>query len=224
MEKFLNKFDAHHRALVSLAVGVLVFLLTLALHRLPLQLILSWNAFALTAILLAWLRIIFADAKTAVLTAKLQDTGRTTIFSFVLIGACASLFAVEFLLSTAKGTPGTTVAQHVGLAALTVICSWFLIHTVFTMHYAYAYYGNVDPEMPGKHGGGLNFPGDEQEDIEFLDFAYFSFVIGMTFQVSDVAITSKRIRRLSLVHALLSFLFNTVILALTINLASSLIG
>ena len=227
LEKFLNNFDAHQRVLISLAVGFCVLLLTLSLHRLPLQLILSWNAFALTAILLAWIRIIFADAKSAVLTAKLQDTGRTVIFSLVLAGACASLFAVAFLLGTAKGTAGTRLAEHVGLAAFTVVCSWFLIHTVFTMHYTHAYYRSVDPDEGCKHGAGVNFPGndgDEDDEPDFLDFAYFAFVIGMTFQVSDVSISSKVIRRLALVHGLLSFLFNTVILALAINLASSLVG
>jgi uncharacterized membrane protein len=87
------------------------------------------------------------------------------------------------------------------------------------MHYAHAYYRRVDEG--GDRGDGLNFPDGDEPD--FLDFAYFSFVIGMTFQVSDVAITSSGIRRLSLVHALLSFLFNTIILALAINLASGLV-
>jgi uncharacterized membrane protein len=92
------------------------------------------------------------------------------------------------------------------------------------MHYAHAYYRAEDPDERGRHGSGLNFPGEEDGEPDLLDFAYFSFVIGMTFQVSDAAITSKLIRRLSLVHALLSFLFNTVSLALAINLASSLVG
>jgi uncharacterized membrane protein len=224
MEKLIQNLDAHQRVAISFAVGVLVFVATLGLHRLPLQLILSWNAFAITAVLLSWIRIIFADAKSAVLTAKLQDASRTVIFSLVLVGACASLFAVAFLLGTAKGTSGARLGEHVGLAAFTVVHSWFLIHTVFTMHYAHAYYRAEDPDERGRHGAGLNFPGEDDCEPDFLDFAYFSFVIGMTFQVSDVAITSQLIRRLSLVHALLSFLFNTVILALAINLASSLVG
>jgi len=224
MGKFIQNLDAHQRVAISFAVGGIVFVAAQGLHRLPLQLILSWNAFAATAILLAWIRIIFAEAKSAVLTAKLQDTGRTIIFGLVLIGACASLFAVAFLLGTAKGTSGARLGEHVGLAAFTVVLSWFLIHTVFTMHYAHAYYRTEDPDERGRHGSGLNFPGEEDDEPDFIDFAYFAFVIGMTFQVSDVAITSKLIRRLSLVHALLSFLFNTVILALAINLASSLVA
>ena len=89
------------------------------------------------------------------------------------------------------------------------------------MHYAHAYYCDHGDDNDGYEGSGLRFPGEKAPD--FLDFAYFSFVIGMTFQVSDVEISSRRIRRLALVHGLLSFLFNTLILALSINLVSGLI-
>jgi uncharacterized membrane protein len=217
MLKLLSNFDAHQRALAALVAAFIVFLATFKLEHLPFRIILTWNAFALTGILLAWSRIILADAKTSVASAKLQDTSRSIIFGTVLVGACGSLFAVAYLLGTAKSVPGTRLVQHVALAAITVMCSWFLIHTIFAMHYAHAFYRQIDE---GERGDGLNFPDCDEPD--FLDFAYFSFVIGMTFQVSDVSITSNRIRRLSLVHALLSFLFNTVILALAINLASGL--
>ena len=220
MFKMLSNLDAHQRALIALAIALIVFLASFSVEHLPFRIILTWNAFAVTGILLAWLRIILADAKTAVVSAKLQDASRSIIFGIVLVGACGSLFAVAYLLGTAKSTPGTKEVQHVALAAFTVICSWFLIHTIFAMHYAHAYYRQIDEG--GDRGDGLNFPDCDEPD--FLDFAYFSFVIGMTFQVSDVAITSNRIRRLSLVHALLSFLFNTVILALAINLASGLVS
>lgn len=108
----------------------------------------------------------------------------------------------------------------VGLAALTVVSSWLLVHTVLALHYAHVSY-HVAEEARGKPpDAGLIFPATPQPD--FLDFAYFSFVIGMTFQVSDVQITSRRLRRIVLLHGLLSFWFNTVIFALSINLASSL--
>lgn len=219
MLKLLSNLDAHQRALIALAVAIIVFSASFSVEHLPFRIILTWNAFALTGILLAWSRIILADAKTAIASAKLQDTSRSIIFGTVLLGACGSLFAVAYLLSTAKNVPGTRAVQHVALAAITVVCSWFLIHTIFTMHYAHAYYRRIDEG--GDRGDGLNFPDCDEPD--FLDFAYFSFVIGMTFQVSDVSITSSGIRRLSLVHALLSFLFNTVILALAINIASGLV-
>jgi uncharacterized membrane protein len=218
MLKLLSNLDAHQRALAALVVAFVVFLASFSIEHLPFRIILTWNAFTVTGILLAWSRIVLADAKEVVANAKLQDTSRSIIFGIVLLGACGSLFAVAYLLGTAKSVPGTRLVQHVALAALTVMFSWFFIHTIFALHYAHAFYRQIDEG--GDRGDGLNFPNCDEPD--FLDFAYFSFVIGMTFQVSDVSITSSRIRRLSLVHALLSFVFNTVILALSINLASGL--
>jgi uncharacterized membrane protein len=95
-----------------------------------------------------------------------------------------------------------------------MVFSWFLIHTIFTLRYAHIYYGD-HPSTPEKYHGGLSFPDDATP--EYIDFAYFSFVLGMTFQVSDVDITSKRFRKLALWHSLLSFGFNTIMIALTIN-------
>jgi uncharacterized membrane protein len=219
MIRFLNGFVARGRVAVGIGVAIIVFLSTLGIQRLPLRIILTWDGFALTVIALAWVRMVFANAKEAITSAKAQDASRTIIFITVLIGACGSLFAVAYLLRTAKGATGSRLVEDVAMAAMTVVCSWFLIHTIFALHYAHAYYRQVDEG--GERGDGLNFP--ECDEPDFLDFAYFSFVIGMTFQVSDVSIASRYIRRLSLVHGILSFLFNTVILALAINLASGLL-
>ena len=100
-----------------------------------------------------------------------------------------------------------------------VICSWFLLHTIFAYRYALLYYGDhpLDPDL---HTVGLQIPNELWPD--YLDFAYFSFVIGMTFQVSDIEISSRTIRRVALMHGILSFLFNTVIVALTINVVVDL--
>jgi len=222
MQRIIHDLDAHERLLISLAVAVITFLLTLGHFKPSIPLILAWNGFALTAIVLDWLKILFAEARTTVRTAKLQDTGRTAIFFFVIAAAVASLFAVLFLLGSAKELHGRALSGHVLGAAGTVVCSWCLIHTIFALHYAYVYYQKCDADLDSEGGEGLQFPGDEPPN--FLDFAYFSFVLGMTFQVSDVQITSSRIRALALVHGMLSFLFSTVILALAINVASGLIG
>jgi uncharacterized membrane protein len=220
--RFLRSFDAHQRVVTAIAVGAVVFFSATALHRFALQIILTWNAFSFTIILLCWIRIIFADARTVIRSAKLQDAGRTAIFLFVIAAACTSLFTVAFLLGTAKGLHGRALTGHILLAAGTVVCSWFLVHTVFTMHYAHTYYRQAKTVGGLEKGHGLQFPGSREPD--FLDFAYFSFVIGMTFQVSDVQISSRRLRRLALVHGMLSFAFNTVILAFAINLVSGLSG
>ena len=100
------------------------------------------------------------------------------------------------------------------------MASWSLMHTVFALHYAHIYYRKDDDDVGAEDDGGLQFPGETEPG--FMDFSYFSFVIGMTCQVSDVQVTSRRIRKLALIHGVLSFVFNTAILALSINIISSL--
>jgi uncharacterized membrane protein len=221
MQKILSKLDAHLRLVLALIVSCVVFLLTIGRLEPAHQAIAVWNAFAWSVILLAWLRMVLADVRTCVQTAKIQDTARLIIFLFVILAAVTSLFAVAILVGGAKGLGQKALIEHLLLAAATVVSSWFLIHTVFAMHYAHAYYRDDDDDPTTAGAGGLEFPDEKEPD--FLDFAYFSFVIGMTCQVSDVQVSSQGIRRLALVHGLLSFLFNTVILALTINLASGLL-
>ena len=221
MNKILSKLDAQLRLILALAGSGLLFIVTIGRLESPLQAIAAWNAFAWSFIFLTWLRIVLADARTCVQTAKLQDTTRSVIFLFVILAAVTSLFAVAFLVGGAKGLGQKALIRHLLLAGTTVVSSWFLIHTVFTMHYAHVFYRDEDEDPSTFGSGGLEFPNEKEPD--FLDFAYFSFVIGMTCQVSDVQISSPGIRRLALVHGLLSFLFNTVILALTVNLASGLL-
>jgi uncharacterized membrane protein len=153
----------------------------------------------------------------------MQDVSRTLIFIFVVVAACAGLFAVGFLFFANKGvTQRPHFFLHLLMSLVAVISSWMLVHTVFGLRYAHTYYGDPDgPAGPQQHAGGLEFPGGREPD--YMDFAYFSFVIGMTFQVSDVQITSREFRKLVLLHGMLSFGFNTVILALTINTVSSLL-
>jgi uncharacterized membrane protein len=212
--------DVHYRVLISIVFALVVFFLTGSHLKFAYQIIVTWNAFAWCSITLTWLRIVFADARASVQSAKLQDAGRTAIFIFVILSILASLLAVGLLIGSAKGLKGEALSGHLLLAAGTVVSSWILTHTAFTMHYAHMYYSGPDDDGDGAAGSGLDFPSEKNPD--FLDFAYFSFVIGMTFQVSDVQISGQHIRRLALAHGLLSFLFNTIILALSINLVSGL--
>ena len=221
MKTILLKLDAHLRLFIALIVSLIVFVSTIGRLQLLVQAIAVWNVFAWSLTVLTWTRIILTGAKTSVQAAKLQDTTRFVIFLFVVFAAVASLVSVAILIGGAKGLGQKTLTEHLFLAAATVVSSWFLVHTVFAMHYAHGYYHDED-EGPGfSSAGGLEFPDEKEPD--FLDFAYFSFVIGMTCQVSDVQVSSHGMRRLALVHGLLSFLFNTVILALSINLASGLL-
>lgn len=145
--------------------------------------------------------------------AALQDSGRWTILALTVAAVCISVLAIGYELHEAKGLPPAATGWRVGLAMLTVVLSWSFTHTIFAMHYAHEFYRDKKPS-------GLLFPGDQAPD--YIDFMYYGFVVGMTCQVSDVQITGQALRRLTLVHGVLSFFFNTVILALAINLAAGL--
>lgn len=203
-----------------MALAALTFAILPSRLSWPVRIIASWDAFALTSLALAWAGILFTDFKTRMREAHLQDSSRVVICGCVVFAAVAALFGTGLLLGTTQGANVAESGRHVGLAALTVVSSWLLVHTVLALHYAHVSY-HIAEEGGGKSpDAGLIFPATPHP--EFLDFAYFSFVIGMTFQVSDVQITSRRLRRLVLLHSLLSFWFNTIIIALSINLASSL--
>ena len=215
------KFEAHNRVAVALCVALLTFGITI--HRLDLSVgvIVSWDAFALCSLVLAWTGIIFNDVKTRMEEARLQDSSRVAISVCVVLAAVAGLFGAGWLLHDAKNLSQGACALHVGLAVLTVVSSWLLVHTVLTLHYAHVCYqiAGMSAENPPEIG--LRFPNEPEPD--FLDFAYFSFIIGMTGQTADVEITSRRVRRIALLHGILSFGFNAVIVALSLNLASSLL-
>jgi len=149
--------------------------------------------------------------------ASQQDEGAGAILILSIIATFASLVAVVFALGGAKQAAQGSTALSVALAFATILLSWTFVHTIFSFHYAHEYYGEGGD---GKIGG-LRFPDDREPD--YRDFLYFSLVIGMTSQVSDVAITSKVIRRMAAVHGVLSFFFNLVVLALTVNMVANLI-
>lgn len=219
--RHLVEFEAHHRILVALAVALLTFAISYQGLEMPVSLIVAWDTFALCSLLLAWAGMFFTDARTRVREAHLQDSSRTSIGCCVVVAAVASLIGAGLLLSSAKGISGIEAARHIALAMLTVVSSWLLVHTVLALHYAHLSYHLAEKSRAKPRCLGVVFPDETEPD--FLDFAYFSFVIGMTCQVSDVQVTSRRIRRVVLLHGVLSFGFNTVIVAMTLNLATSLL-
>jgi uncharacterized membrane protein len=144
--------------------------------------------------------------------AAMQDDGRFVILLVTAIGAFASIAAIVAELGVHRG------AAELTIAITTIALSWAAVHTTFALHYAHDYYRNATP-------GGLQFPsGDKEDHADYWDFVYFSFVIGMTAQVSDVGITDKTIRRTATAHGIVSFIYNTALLALTVNIAASAIS
>jgi uncharacterized membrane protein len=219
---FVCRADARHRLVLGLFAGVVVFLISRGYLWSASAVIAGWNAFAVVVLALDWLTILTTPLRKIRELAQQQDLSRFLIFLFVVVTACAALFAVGFLVNVKKSPAGAYFVIHLLLTLSTVIFSWMLVHTVFGLRYAHTFYGDSDQPGVHQHAGGLIFPGDQPPD--YFDFAYFSFVVGMTCQVSDVQITSRRMRRLTLVHSILSFGFNSIILALLINIVSGLLG
>lgn len=217
----ITRLDAHHKFYASLSVALICFLLVYHKFSPPVQFIVIWISFAGTQLALSLTTIFSVHPLEMRKITKKQDLNMTVIFISVLFAAIASLFVILALLGKSHSSSGVELSMHVILSAVAVICSWALVHVVFIFRYAYLYYESAGKNKKDSHYvEGLEFP--EEKEPDYLDFAYFSFVIGMTFQVSDVEISSKRIRRLALVHSLISFLFNTVIVALSINILSGL--
>ena len=214
--------DARHRLVIALLAATVVSLSLRGRVRPSTEVIATWDAFVFPFLFLAWLTILTTPVHELRSRAKEQDVSRLVIFVFVVVAACAALFAVGFLISVNKAEVRGHFTAHLLLVLGTVIFSWSMVPTAFGLRYAHAFYGDSDEPGADEHAGGLLFPGSEQMP-DYFDFAYFSFVIGMTCQVSDVQITSRRMRRLALVQSVLSFGFNTVILALLINTVSSLL-
>jgi uncharacterized membrane protein len=212
--------DARQRLVLGLAAGAVVFFVLRGDLRLELAGIAAWDGFAVVILALDWVTIVATPQRKIRQFAQQQDLSRFLVFLFVVVTACAALFAVGFLISEKKN-PGRHFTVHLVLTLVTVIVSWTLVHTVYGLRYAHAFYGDSDEPGANQHAGGLIFPGNRPPD--YFDFAYFSFVVGMTSQVSDVQITSRRMRRITLFHGILSFGFNTMILALLINTISNLL-
>lgn len=220
--RLFSRIDSHHRLLISVAVSLIVFLSIRHSISFPFALMISWDCFVGSVILLVWLMFIIAKPWQVKRLAGMQDSSRSFIFIVIAMAAFASVFAVIILLESTAHFTHEQVLRHILLAILSVVCSWVLLHTIFALRYAHMFYDQLHEEDGHLYGYGLLFP--EEKSPDYLDFAYFSFVVGMTFQVSDVEISSRKIRRLTLVHSLLSFFFNTIIVALSINVVSGLIA
>jgi uncharacterized membrane protein len=216
------RMDAHHRLFIGLAVSAIVLFFIAGRHSTPAVILITWMSFALCVVILIWITILTSHPREVRKIAKLQDSSRSMIFLFVIVASIISMGAIVFLLKLAKGQSSAVVTGHIVLSIAAVIISWWLVHTVFTMRYAHLYYDTDTDDGQPKKGGGLQFPDELEPD--YLDFVYFAFVIGMTFQVSDVEISSREIRRLAWIHGLISFAFNTAIVALSINVISGMVA
>jgi uncharacterized membrane protein len=212
MSKPVRVVYARPRTFVSIAIGIVAFFFLPGSLRLVTRLLLAWDIFIALYLTLVYAMMARSGSSHIRRNAVLQDDGRFLILMVTALGAFASIAAIVSELGS----------QHRGstelmLATVTIALSWAIVHTAFALHYAHDYFRGAKP-------GGLQFPsGDEHSRPDYWDFVYFSFVIGMTAQVSDVGITDKTIRRTATAHGIISFFFNTALLALGVNIAASAI-
>jgi len=202
---------ARPRTFIAMAIGIVAFFLLPGSLRLVTRLLISWDIFVAFYLILVYALVFRSGLVHIRRNAVLQDDGRFLILLVTALGAFASIAAIIFGLDELHRSP-----PELALATVTIALSWAAVHTTFALHYAHEFYRGTP--------GGLQFPsGDQHEDADYWDFVYFSFVIGMTAQVSDVGITDRTIRRTATVHGIISFVFNTALLALMVNIAASAI-
>ncbi len=214
----------HWRLFGGLGVGIVLAVCLPSSLSCVFRAIVAWDSAAI--IYLALILMGVAGKNTAEdlkRKAAREDQSRWMILMLMTVASFVSLIAIGTLLSNTKDLPPMVAHLHLALGLITVVSSWSMMHMIFAVHYAHEYYGDAN-ESPDNYEAyrGLIFPGDK--DPVFFDFMYYSYVVGMTCQVSDIQISSTLMRRLTLAHGVLAFFFNTVVLALTVNIAAGLVS
>lgn len=208
----------HARLLISIAIGLLVTLgLSLTDWSMATKLLIGWDIGVVLYLLLVYQLMVTCGIDDIRRRAAEDDEGALALLVLTGISGLAIMGAIVAELGIAKISGQPRSGYGVAIAMITIFVSWAFVHTIFALHYAHEYYG----ARGDKAIGGLNFPGRQPPD--YWDFLYFSLVIAMTSQVSDVVITSKILRRIVTIHGALSFFFNVAVFALTVNIVSNLI-
>ncbi len=217
-------FATHHqvqvRFLVAFAVGLGVALFA-PIHDWITRVLAGWNAGGWLYFALIVNKMWHAEIEGIKREADIERESRIAVLVIVILGSSFALLALLTQLSVMKTEHGFDRSLSIVLSASTIFLSWLLIHLVFAVFYAHEYHSERGGKTSASGGGGLKFPGENSPD--YLDFIYFSFVVGTTAQTSDVAVTSRAMRRVVVLHGVLSFFFNTAVLALAVNIAAQLV-
>lgn len=204
------------RLVASTIIGIAMTLALPPTLSGPTRALIAWDVGAGLYLALAWMMMVRSSVEKMRWRAKHEDDGAAVVLTLTIVAAVASLAAIILELAGIKSYAGSDQTLHLALAGMTILCSWFLVHTAFALHYAHEFYDeDAEETCPC-----LSFPGNTTPD--YTDFLYFAFVIGTTSQTADVAIASKQMRRLALMHGVIAFFFNTTVLALTVNVAAGL--
>jgi uncharacterized membrane protein len=210
----LNILKAQPRFFIAILVGALLWLVLPWDWRPSTRLLVAWDCGTGLYLLLALEMMARSNIDRIQSRAALRDEGQLVILSLTSITALISLGGIVAQMATAKKLKGHDEWEHIALAGLTVVLSWTFTHTIFAIHYAHQYYAPSEGEL----SEGLEFPGNEAPD--YWDFIYYSYVIGTACATADINVTSKTIRRITTLHCVVAFFFNTTILALTVNIGA----
>ena len=176
----------------------------------------GWCVSAAVYLVLTWWLAHTFDAQRTRERAQALDQPNMVILVSMLVAIGASVVAIAMLLQQVKLLSGPARTGHIALGLVALVGSWLMMHTIYAFHYAHRYY--ID-QRDGSPDGGLDFPGKDEPD--YLDFLYYAYVVGMTSQVSDVQATSREMRRITLMHSVLAFGFNMLVLALSVNVVAA---
>jgi uncharacterized membrane protein len=218
--KILRHSRAQIRFLIALCVGLAVGLFAPIEAVIP-RILAGWNAGGWLYLTLIAIKMARAEVEGIKREAGIERESRIAVLFIVTFGSVFALLALFAQLMALKSEHGYDRTISIALSVATIFLSWMLIHTVFALFYAHEFHSEGKGRTGGGHGGGLDFPDDSTPD--YLDFLYFSFVVGTTAQTSDVAVTSSAMRRVVMLHGILSFFFNTAVIALAVNLAAQLV-
>jgi uncharacterized membrane protein len=211
------ELDQRKRLMIAVPLGVAVAAGLATTYSWQLSVLCGWDATALTLVGTIWSFLPFADEDQTESFATREDDSRAVVDVIMVLASVVSLVGVVAGLHRAGTQHGPTASALTAISVFTVFLSWLTVHTLFTLRYAHLYFSDVD--------GGITFAnaagGDQRPD--YLDFVYLAFTVGMTFQVSDTGIGKRSIRRAVTRHALLSFMFGTVIVGVTISVLGNLI-
>lgn len=218
MRKHLSETTGPQRLVYGLLVGVAAIALPVPMGW-QFRGLLGWSVGVVVYLVLAWWLCVGFDSKRTRAHAQAQDEPSVVVFLVLLLATMACVVAIAVLMQQSRGLSGLQRTLHIGLSVVALAASWLFIQTIFTFHYAHRYYQEEKLKEPD--GPGLQFPGGL--DPDYFDFLYYAHVVGMTSQVSDVQVMSREMRRLTLLHGVLSFGFNMLVLALSINVVAGVL-
>lgn len=218
MKKHFSETTGSQRLMYGLATALVVAAMPLPVGW-EFRALLAWCAGLVVYLVLAWWLCLAFDAERTRERAQAQDEPSVVLVLVLLLANLACVAAITVLMQKSRDLSGFEQTLYIGLSAAALAASWFFIQAIFAFHYAHRYY--FEEKQGEADGPGLKFPGGLAPD--YFDFLYYAHVIGMTSQVADVQVTSREMRHITLVHSVLSFGFNMLILALSINVMAGLL-